>query len=345
MERAAPLGQTRLRVREEQCVNYPGGRPIRRKRTRRRRRIRILLGAAGATLILTVLFGAGWFVCNRNHPSSETSPASEPDSKGSDLAVLAGPLHRPIQTAKSKRPVYNYSVVRGGVRTPQELREATLRDPQVASHYAGFRFEKARMVHLQEPVLAYLSYRRNGQIFWTKTKHRLNAGEPVITDGEISGRARCANRISVRKQMAVSPEPDPSPAELNQLEAPALPPALVSYPTQFQTAMLAPATTPGTTAGPGGPFGGVGPFFPGGGGGGGGRGGPPGPGGGGGGGKPPGPPGGGSGGGGGGGGGGGCPPRSECPPPPTPVPESGTLLLLSSGLATLACLKWKLARH
>jgi hypothetical protein len=332
-------------------VNYPGGRLARRRRSRPPHRIRISRRTAISTVMLVLLLSAGWLGFNRNHPSSEMPQPVESVTKGNNLAVLAGPVFRPIKISGSNRPIYNYSVVRGGVHSPQELREATRRDSQVAAHYAGFRFEKARIVQLKAPVLVYLSYRKKDRILWTKTKHRLKAGEPVITDGEITGRTRCANRISVRKQLAVSPEPDPSPVELDQIEAPSIPPVLVSYPAQYQTALLEPPTNPGTPSGPGGLVGGIGPFFPGGGGGGGipgggGGGGTPGPPGGGGGGGTPGPPGGG-GGDGGGGGGGGCPPGAkDCPPPPpTPVPEPGTIVLVSSGLATLALLRKKLIQQ
>jgi hypothetical protein len=179
--------------------------------------------------------------------------------------VLAGPTSHPVEINRSDRPVYNYSVVPGGVRGTAELHDAVLRDPQVAEHYAGFRFDRARVVHLEQATLVYLSYRKNGHIFWTKKKHPLRTGERVITDGNITGRTRCANRISVRKQLAVSPEPDPSAVELEQIEAPAgLPPALVTYPAQYQTALLAsPGDSGSTPTGPGTPpILGSGPSFP-----------------------------------------------------------------------------------
>jgi len=248
------------------------------------------------------------------------------------------------------RPAYNYSVVPGGVRDAAELRDAVLRDPAVAEHYAGFHFERARVSQLEKPTLVYLSYRKSGHIFWTRKKHPLKAGEKVITDGNITGRTRCANRISVRKQLAVSPEPDPSMVELDQVEPPAsVPPAFVTFPAQYQTALLAsPGNPGGAPAGPGGPIYGSGPMFP--------------------------PPfgaggfGGGSGPGGGGGGGAGCETPAEekrehdlgivdeeskekhCPPnpkppkppkPPTPVPEPGSVELMVIGIAGLGLAYFK----
>jgi hypothetical protein len=317
-------------------VSYPGGKGVRRRRSRWRRRGHVLRIAALLAATSVVLFCAGWFGFQRHNSSSRILQVAERSANASEsLALLAGESFRPAPPSGSKHPVYKFSVVPGGVRTARELREATLRDEQVAAHYAGFRFEKAKVSRLEKPVLVYISYRKNGQVLWTKKKHPLKAGEQVISDGQITGRTRCANRISVRKQLAVAPGPDPSPVELDQIEAPVLPPSELTFPVQYQSALVAPAAPASTPAGPGGSGGGLGPFpiIPGGGGGGGrgSGGGFPGPGGGGGGGggTPP-PPGGG------GGGGGGCTPHKDCPPPPASVPEPGTILLVSSGLAAVA---------
>ena len=44
--------------------------------------------------------------------------------------------------------VYKYSVVPGGVRNVQELKWAVEHDPVVAAHYAGFDYDRARVVKL-----------------------------------------------------------------------------------------------------------------------------------------------------------------------------------------------------
>lgn len=258
---------------------YPSGRSVRRKRSHRRRRIRFLRRCVLAAGTLLLVLAAVWLGLSRTDTSSHDQPVQTLLNETKTLAVLAGPASRPVDIKGTDRPVYNYSVVPGGVRGSAELRDAVLRDPQVAEHYAGFRFDRAEVVRLEQATLVYLSYRKNGHIFWTKKKHPLKAGERVITDGTITGRTRCANRISVRKQLAVSPEPDPSAVELDQIEAPAsLPPALVTYPAQYQTALLSsPGDSGSTPTGPGTPpvFGSgpsFPPFFPGGGGGGGGTG-------------------------------------------------------------------------
>jgi hypothetical protein len=331
-------------------VDYPGGRRVRRRRSRRRHRMRLLRRTVVAVALFTILLAASWIAVNRIHNSSESLAGGPSSNTSQSLAILAGPIHRSIPVKKTTQPVYNYSVVPGGVRTPGELSEAVLRDPLIAEHYAGFRFERARVVELDEPKWVYLSYRKDAHIFWTRKKHPLKAGEKVITDGSISGRTRCANRISVRKQLAVSPEPDPSMVELDQLEPPeTVPPAFVTYPGQFATALLTAPGSPGDApAGPGSPTSGSGPFFP--------------------------PPFGGGGFGGGGvpggdgGGGGGCetpaqekhehdlgiedneskekhcPPNPKPPKPPKPpaaVPEPGTVELMLIGIVGLGLAYWK----
>jgi len=101
-----------------------------------------------------------------------------------------------LSTALARRPVYPYSVVPGGVRDAHELQKAAAADPLVAKHYSNFQITKTRAVQLDHPVAMYVSYRRNNQVFWTKNKMVIPAGESLISDGENLARVRCANRLS-----------------------------------------------------------------------------------------------------------------------------------------------------
>jgi hypothetical protein len=201
---------------------------------------------------LTFLFAAamtiGWLATNRIHNSSQRVLAKPtPYLIDESLSVLATRVNLPSAPRPQARPIYRYSVVPGGVRTADELRSVAARDHAVADHYAGFRYDRARMVRLQHAELVYLSYRMNGKIYWTRTRHPLPAGEVLITDGEISGRTRCANRISVKKQLGVAPI-EPPQAELDQIEPPPMfPPENVNFPAQYQSAVL-------TGAGPASPW-------------------------------------------------------------------------------------------
>ncbi|MGC8759049.1 MAG: hypothetical protein ACP5VC_03735 [Bryobacteraceae bacterium] len=124
------------------------------------------------------------------------------------------------QTRPPARLVYPYSVVPGGVASPEEVAEAMLRDPVVARHYAGFDLKRARVETLRQPRLAYVSYRIKDRVFFTRKPVRLYAGEQVITDGKTTIRARCGNKVEEAPQAAVSPE---EPAE-EVLNAPKLEP-------------------------------------------------------------------------------------------------------------------------
>jgi hypothetical protein len=205
--------------------------------------------------LLTFLFAAamtiGWLATNRIHTSSQKVLAKPtPFPVDESLSVLATRVNLQTATRPHARPIYRYSVIPGGVRSAEELRLVTARDQAVADHYAGFRYDRSRMVRLQHGEMVYLSYRMNGKIYWTRTRHPLPAGEMLITDGEITGRTRCANRISVKKQLGVAPI-EPPQAELDQIEPPPMfPPENVNFPAQYQSAVL-------TGLGPGSPW--VGP--------------------------------------------------------------------------------------
>jgi hypothetical protein len=112
-------------------------------------------------------------------------------------------------TTESPRVVYPYSVIPGGVRTPAELREVSAHDPAVGEHYAGFDFQKARVVNVQQARMVYLSYRIGDKIYWTTKKVSLHAGEKLITDGKITARTRCGNQVSALPQKNAFPQEPP----------------------------------------------------------------------------------------------------------------------------------------
>lgn len=232
-------------------MNFSSRGRARRRRSRRRqlRRIRIIA-------ITTVLFGlsiAGWLIFPNRHHSYYESIASDLPSAPTpapDYAALAARITVPKQVRIHHYPVFNYSVVRGGIHSVEELRQAIAHDHAVAEHYARFKLERARLVRLNKPALVYLSYRMNGKIFWTGTRHRLTTGEELITDGTISARTKCANQVSARKQLAVSPE-EPPAAALEEVEPPPLlPPAQTNFPALYKEALLTPGPAPTGWTGP-----------------------------------------------------------------------------------------------
>jgi hypothetical protein len=209
-----------------------GLRRVRRTRHRRRRQMR-RIGWLLAALVLIAL-SARWITASRRLNSSTFSylslwPSNSSWDQGNpsvNLAVLAA--QSAGFAAAVPRVVYPYSVVPGGIRSPEDLREVSDHDPVVAQHYDGFDFRNARIIELQEPELVYLSYRLHNKVFWTKKKVRLRKGEKLITDGNITGRTRCANRVSPTAQLGISPEEPPAekfeqpvnPGEGSSMQAP-----------------------------------------------------------------------------------------------------------------------------
>ena len=288
--------------------------------TRALRRQKIVLFSLALGLLLLVgvyAISASW----SEHSRSKEFRASMQGNDFGDLSVdgqagtmksLPAPAEAPATNAKGKasqknkkhgRLVYRYSVVPGGVRTPAELAEAAAHDPDVALHYSRLNFRQAHLVRLLADRKMYVSYRKGGRILWTKKPHLIRAGETVITDGKVTARTRCGNRLAV-KPKGITEAEGPSEEDLNQpvavADMPILPPISSLQP------LLAPQVVAGPTGGPvgepifGGPFGG-----------------------------------------GGGGGGGKCkidPVTHHCKHHhgPPPVPEPGTLVLVGSGILALS---------
>jgi hypothetical protein len=232
-----------------------------------------------------------------------------PTADASNTASLIESQPAPKIQARSRRLVYPYSIVPGGVSSADELRQAAAHDSVIASHYAGFNYRRAHLVQVKQAQRVYLSYRLHNKVYWTVRQASLHPSEKLLTDGTMTARARCGNQVSVLPHLATSPD-EPTLAELDRPDAMAS--GIEGLPGSPESRLL--AIDPALPLGPSHPgatgiAGGVGPpgiFVPppiggGGFGGGGGNGG---------------------GGNGGGGGGGGHPPET---------PEPGTIVLVLSG--------------
>jgi hypothetical protein len=124
-----------------------------------------------------------------------------------------------FQPSPGARPVYAYSVIRGGAYNATELIRALDRDSVAERHYGVFR---PRLVHTTGADFArpvYLSYRIGDAIYWTRRPVSLPRGEALLTDGENYARARCGNRISQNPQTPVN-YIEPPPQTLNLTEPP-----------------------------------------------------------------------------------------------------------------------------
>jgi hypothetical protein len=142
---------------------------------------------------------------------SSTSSAPEPRrAEDSRTRLLLANEEQAFIPRAEARPVYPYSVVPGGIEDARELKWVAEHDPVVAAHYAGFDYDHARVVRLVLARTAYVSYRIGGRVYWTRRRVTLHKGEKVVTDGKMTARARCANRIEEVPQKAISSSEPPA---------------------------------------------------------------------------------------------------------------------------------------
>jgi hypothetical protein len=204
---------------------------------------RYLLAAA---LVLVGLLGAALLPFNFSSylaSSFRSNPApqwSNTDVRR-DLALSAAAAADVSDgVSKEPRPVYPYSIVPGGVHDPKELERAFQRDPVVKAHYRDFDFGRARVMQLLEDKTVYVSYRIAGRVYWTTKKVRLRRGEKVITDGKMTLRTRCGNQVSETARKEVSPN-EPSIARLERpMAIDPGEPMVIPIPTEFESALTRP---------------------------------------------------------------------------------------------------------
>jgi hypothetical protein len=114
------------------------------------------------------------------------------------------------EAPETRRAVFPYSVIPGGVRDAGELQNAAKKDPVVAGHYSDFQMARAHTLRLDRPALMYVSYRLNNRVYWTRNRMTIPAGETLISDGESYARVRCGNRLSPIAALPVSVSEPPA---------------------------------------------------------------------------------------------------------------------------------------
>jgi PEP-CTERM motif len=193
-------------------VKYSKTGVVRKRRSWYRRRLRIqrtLLAVAVSTVLVAVCWqhAAHYF----SLPSVRVSQVL-PNSfwtRPNLRSRTSQPSANPVKSARllQRIPgVYPYSVVPGGVKGADGLRDAVLHDYVVRRHYAHFDFDHAHLVRASQAREVYLSYRIRDSVFWTHKRIRLQPGEMLLTDGKITARARCGNQISDTAKPEVSDE-------------------------------------------------------------------------------------------------------------------------------------------
>ena len=150
---------------------------------------------------MTVRIGttvAGWLLiagltgCQQNRPVAA-------EIEGAETVKVA-------ETAlPENQMVYPWSVVPGGVDSPQAMGKAMAADSVVGAHYAGLQPGSFHPERLAEKKQGYVSYRIGDKIYWTRRMVTLAAGEPVLTDGHTLVRGRCGNLFSETPREPVAP--------------------------------------------------------------------------------------------------------------------------------------------
>jgi hypothetical protein len=163
----------------------------------------------------------------------------------------------PIRRAavdRTSRPVYPFSVIRGGVYDAGELQIALATDRVAAGHYAGFDAHKAQREVVARDRQVYVSYRIGDKVFWSKRAFTLREGETLLSDGTHSVRSRCGNRISDTPRQPVS-RFEPRAIDSDVAELPTPPETIAEIRARPLGPMLAPEIFP-SAASPSVPIGG-----------------------------------------------------------------------------------------
>jgi hypothetical protein len=226
---------------------------VRRRRTHRHRRNRLIRRSLTAATVAIIVAGVSTFALQYFSPSLFSNRQSAPATQERSELTLSrqSTINQILSDAQPSRPVYPYSVVAGGVEDAKELKWVAEHDPIVGAHYAGFNYAHAQVVRLTLARTVYLSYRIGNHIYWTHRRVTLHKGEKVLTDGRMTARTRCANRVEESpQQQAVSPAEPP----VQRFDEPVRPGegiAMQSPEVPFESALLSRPQMPGTeTVGP-----------------------------------------------------------------------------------------------
>ena len=170
---------------------------------------------AAIALVLALAWVLGWSVSQRHRATALLlSRNSGSSALPSPLVASKGVLPAVIRNEASRKVVYPFSIIPGGVQSIDELRGAISRDPVVSAQYAAFRMEYARILRLDRELKMHVSYRRGDKVYWTEREIKLAKGEIIITDGSETALARCGNLVAEAVEAPVSPN-EPTEHELN----------------------------------------------------------------------------------------------------------------------------------
>lgn len=124
-----------------------------------------------------------------------------------------------------------------------ELKHDIELDPVVARQFEGFDFQHARLMQVSQKESMYVSYRIGQKVYWTRKKVAIRPGETLISDGRMTVRARCGNRVAATPLNSGSPLEPPAEDFDRPYEA------MITAPeTAAPVLTAAPSSLPGPTA-------------------------------------------------------------------------------------------------
>lgn len=222
---------------------------VRRRRTHRHRRNRLIRRWFAVLCLTFFVAGASTVALRYFSPSIfRAKQIGAPiTAERADLLANHSAFNQVLSQSKPSRLVYPYSVVSGGVEDAKELRWVAEHDPIVAAHYAGFDYAHAQVVRLALARTVYVSYRIGNRIYWTRRRVTLHKGEKLITDGKITVRSRCGNRVEETPQQQAAAPVEP-PIEKFDEPIKAGGSAIQAPPVPYQSALLNRPSTPGFEA-------------------------------------------------------------------------------------------------
>jgi len=148
-------------------------------------------------------------------------------SFGADLAYHASrftarndaPTAPDIQKSTPESDIFGHELVPGGIHNDTELSLHRYLYPTLGP--------KAIFTNTQRSGFAYVSYMKNGVMYWTKKQRFIHAGEPVITDGTTVILVKCGNLLRFDAPLAIETS-GTEPSDIYPVSAP--PDNIVSAP-------------------------------------------------------------------------------------------------------------------
>lgn len=181
-------------------------------RVRSRHRARRRQAWAAALLVAGLCAGVicAWQFGDVFSGQVRSLPAAGGADSARPAASWTAPVGQRAQPLPPARPIYPYSVISGGVHSVDELRIAMRFDPVVAAHFADFDLSRTRVERVTARRAVYVSYRSGSRVSWTSRHVALQPGETILTDGQNQARTRCGNRIQEVAPAEISKE-EPAP--------------------------------------------------------------------------------------------------------------------------------------